>query len=128
MSKKRIAVITARADDSEQKAVLDGITDAALSLNCDVAVFTNIYNHWVIDEFLNFCLFFKTGLHACDIIEVTIKIISCFIKTEKRSKVITESFSHRYYYRGIDCLLGRTLIAECGLVFSWHQHRWNPVN
>lgn len=54
MPKKRIAVITARADDSEQKAVLDGITDAALCLNCDVAVFTNIYNHWIIDEFLNF--------------------------------------------------------------------------
>lgn len=54
MPKKRIAVITAKADDSEQKAILDGITDAAISLNCDVAVFTNIYNHWIIDKFLNF--------------------------------------------------------------------------
>ncbi len=54
MPKKRIAVITAKADDSEQKAILSGITDAALLLNCDIVVFTNIYNHWIIDEFLNF--------------------------------------------------------------------------
>ncbi len=54
MSKRRIAVITAKADDSEQKAILGGIVDAAFSLDCDVAIFSNINNHWVIDEFLNF--------------------------------------------------------------------------
>ncbi len=54
MPKRRIAVITAKADNSEQKAILSGITDAALLLNCDIVVFTNIYNHWIIDEFLNF--------------------------------------------------------------------------
>lgn len=54
MSRKRIAVITARADDSEQKTILGGIAEAAFSMNADVAVFSNIYNHWVADELLNF--------------------------------------------------------------------------
>lgn len=54
MSKRRIAVITARADDNEQKTILTGIAQAALSLDADVTVFTNIYNHWVIDDVLNF--------------------------------------------------------------------------
>lgn len=54
MSRKRIAVITARADDSEQKTILSGIAEAAFSMNADAAVFSNIYNHWVSDELLNF--------------------------------------------------------------------------
>lgn len=54
MPRKRIAVITARADDSEQKAILGGIAEAAFSMNADVAAFSNIYNHWVSDELLNF--------------------------------------------------------------------------
>lgn len=54
MSKKRIAVITARADDNEQKAILSGIADIAFSMNADVVVFSNIYNHWVKDKLLNF--------------------------------------------------------------------------
>lgn len=52
--RKRIAVITARADDNEQKSIINGIAEAAFSLNVDVVVFTNIYNHWVNDEVLNF--------------------------------------------------------------------------
>ena len=52
--RKRIAVITARADDNEQKSIINGIAKAAFSLNVDVVVFTNIYNHWVNDEVLNF--------------------------------------------------------------------------
>ena len=39
MSRKRIAVITARADDSEQKTILSGIAEAAFSMNADAAVF-----------------------------------------------------------------------------------------
>lgn len=54
MPRKIIAVITARADDSEQRALISGIADMAFSLDCDVAVFSNVYNHWVTDEFLNF--------------------------------------------------------------------------
>lgn len=54
MPRKRIAVITARADDSEQKMILGGIAETAFSMNADVAVFSNIYNHWVSDELLNF--------------------------------------------------------------------------
>lgn len=52
--RKKIAVITARADDSEQKSILYGIAEAAFSMQADVAVFSNIYNHWIRDEILNF--------------------------------------------------------------------------
>lgn len=51
---RRIAVLTARADDSEQSAVLEGVTQAALALGAEVDVFTNIYNHWVDDPVLNY--------------------------------------------------------------------------
>ena len=44
MPKKRIAVITARADDRTQKDIICGIAEAALAVNTDVAVFSNIYN------------------------------------------------------------------------------------
>ena len=54
MSRKRIAVITARADDSEQKNVLFGIAEAAFAADADVVVYSNIYNHWAEDEQLNF--------------------------------------------------------------------------
>ncbi len=54
MSRKRIAVITARADDGEQGEILLGITEAAMSLGVDTAVFSNIYNHWITDEILNY--------------------------------------------------------------------------
>lgn len=54
MNKKCIAVITARADASEQKDVLSGISSAAFSLGHSVAVFSNIYNHWADDKLLNF--------------------------------------------------------------------------
>lgn len=53
MAKKKIAVITARADDCEQRDILYGIVQAAFHANADVAVFTNIYNHWVEDALLN---------------------------------------------------------------------------
>ena len=42
MPKKRIAVITARADDRTQKDIICGIAEAALAVNTDVAVFTII--------------------------------------------------------------------------------------
>lgn len=54
MPERRIAVITARADDSEQKSILSGIAEAAFSMDADAVVFSNIYNHWVSDELLNF--------------------------------------------------------------------------
>ena len=53
MSRKRIAVITARADDAEQKEVVCGIAEAAFAADADVVVYSNIYNHWVEDERLN---------------------------------------------------------------------------
>ncbi|MBP1543064.1 MAG: transcriptional regulator, partial [Oscillospiraceae bacterium] len=54
MPRRRIAVITARADDAEQKEIICGIAEAALNADVDVAVYSNIYNHWVDDERLNF--------------------------------------------------------------------------
>ncbi|MBQ7003800.1 MAG: substrate-binding domain-containing protein [Oscillospiraceae bacterium] len=52
--RRRIAVITARADDSEQRALLDGIARTAFSFDADVVVFSNVYNHWSLDTLLNF--------------------------------------------------------------------------
>lgn len=54
MRRKRIAVITARADDTEQRMILNGITASAFSMNADAAVFSNLYNHWEEDSILNF--------------------------------------------------------------------------
>ena len=54
MSRRRIAVITARADDTEQKEILCGIAEAAFAADTDVVVFSNIYNHWTEDERLNY--------------------------------------------------------------------------
>ncbi|MBQ8826351.1 MAG: substrate-binding domain-containing protein [Oscillospiraceae bacterium] len=54
MKRKKIAVITARADDAEQKEIICGIAEAALSANADVAVYSNIYNHITDDEQLKF--------------------------------------------------------------------------
>ncbi len=54
MQRKRIAVITARVDDREQRMLLNGIAETAFSVNADVAVFSNVYNHWSKDAFLNF--------------------------------------------------------------------------
>lgn len=54
MPRRKIAVITARADDTEQKEILCGIAEAAFAADTDIAVYSNIYNHWVIDEQLNF--------------------------------------------------------------------------
>ncbi|MBE6901025.1 MAG: helix-turn-helix domain-containing protein [Ruminococcaceae bacterium] len=54
MSRKRIAVITARADDAEQKDILCGIAEAAFAADADVVVYSNIYNHWAEDEQLNY--------------------------------------------------------------------------
>ncbi len=44
MPRKRIAVLTARADDYEQRTVLSGIAAAAFSINADVVVYSNLYN------------------------------------------------------------------------------------
>lgn len=54
MPRKRIAVITARADDAEQKEVLYGIAEAALYADTDTVIYSNIYNHWVEDTILNY--------------------------------------------------------------------------
>ena len=51
---ENIAVITARADDRTQKDIICGIAEAAFATDTDVVVFSNIYNHWIRDEFLNF--------------------------------------------------------------------------
>ena len=52
--KKKIAVLTARANDRTQKDIICGIAEAAFAADTDVVVFSNIYNHWIRDEFLNF--------------------------------------------------------------------------
>ncbi len=54
MSKKKLAVITARADDRVQKDIVCGIAEAAFAADCDVVVFSNIYNHWKGDKLLTF--------------------------------------------------------------------------
>lgn len=54
MPRKRIAVITARADDAEQKEILCGIAEAALSADADTVIYSNIYNHWTEDTTLNY--------------------------------------------------------------------------
>ncbi len=54
MPSKRIAVITARADDRVQKDIVCGIAEAAFAADADVVVFSNIYNHWAEDETLTY--------------------------------------------------------------------------
>ena len=52
--RRRIAVITARADDSEQRMTLTAIAETALVNAIDVVVFSNIYNYFSEDEHLLF--------------------------------------------------------------------------
>ena len=52
--RRRIAVITARADASEQRDILYGISEAAFRKDTDVVVYSNIYNHWQDDNLLNY--------------------------------------------------------------------------
>lgn len=54
MARKKLAVITARADDAEQKEVLRGIAQAAFAADVDVVVYSNLYNHWSEDPQLTF--------------------------------------------------------------------------
>ncbi len=54
MTRKRIGVITARADDPEQKEILCGIAEAMLCADADTVIYSNIYNHWVDDTTLNY--------------------------------------------------------------------------
>ncbi len=54
MSGRKIAVLTARADDRAQKDIICGIAEAAFAADTDVVVFSNIYNHWAEDELLCF--------------------------------------------------------------------------
>ncbi len=54
MQRKKLAVITARADDRVQKDIICGISEAALAADTDVIVFSNIYNHWSDDKLLTF--------------------------------------------------------------------------
>lgn len=51
---EKIAVITARADDRTQKDIICGIAEEAFAADTDMVVFSNIYNHWIRGEFLNF--------------------------------------------------------------------------
>ena len=51
---EKIAVITARADDRTQKDIICGIAEDAFAADTDMVVFSNIYNHWIRGEFLNF--------------------------------------------------------------------------
>ncbi len=59
MQRRRIAVITARADESEQSRTLKGIAAAALSVNTDVVVFSNRYNYWDNDAEKTYCLYLE---------------------------------------------------------------------
>ena len=52
--RRRIAVITARADASEQRDILYGISEAAFRKDTDVVVYSNIFNHWQDDNLLNY--------------------------------------------------------------------------
>ena len=52
--RRRIAVITARADASEQRDILYGISEAAFRNDTDVVVYSNIYNHWQDDDLLSY--------------------------------------------------------------------------
>ncbi len=54
MNRKRIAVITARADESEQSSTLQGIAAAVLSADMDMVVFSNRYNYWDEDIILTY--------------------------------------------------------------------------
>ncbi len=54
MSRRKLAVITARADDREQKDIICGISEAAFATDTDVVVFSNIENHWFTHDVLNF--------------------------------------------------------------------------
>lgn len=54
MPRKKIAIITAKADDRTQMDIICGAAEAAFAENTDIVVFTNIHNHWIIDKVLNF--------------------------------------------------------------------------
>ncbi len=54
MQRRRIAVITARADDSEQRMILGGIAETAFSMNADAAVYSNLYNLDGTDTLMHF--------------------------------------------------------------------------
>lgn len=92
---KRIAVITARADETEQKEIIKGITETAFAYGYDVFVFSNIYNHWVVDKQLNFENVIYSFFEPCDfdgaIITaeafMDIKIIDGVMKKIKKSKL-----------------------------------------
>lgn len=65
MSRRKIAVITARADDAEQKEILVGIAEASFSSDTDIIVYSNIYNHWTDDEVLNYENIIYTLFEPC---------------------------------------------------------------
>ena len=97
MSRKRIAVITARADAHEQKELLEGIAEAAFAMDTDVVVYSNIYNHWLVDEQLNFeniiyTLFEPRHFHGAIITAeafMDIGILDDVIKKIKKEKLPT---------------------------------------
>ncbi len=97
MARKKIAVITARADDNEQKDILCGIAEAAFAADTDVIVYSNIYNHWVEDAQLNYENIIYTLFEPChfDGAIITaeafkdISIISEVIEKLKKAKLPT---------------------------------------
>lgn len=52
--KRKLAIITARADDCEQSTTIQAITSTAMAGNIDVIVFTNLYNYHTDDKQLLF--------------------------------------------------------------------------
>lgn len=97
MPRKRIAIITARADDAEQKEIICGITEAAFAADADVAVYSNIYNHWVEDKQLNFENIIYTLFEPCHFngavitaeAFMDISVISCVIEKLRKEKLPT---------------------------------------
>ena len=92
--RRRIAVITARADASEQRDILYGIFEAAF----DVVVYSNIYNHWQDDNLLNYE-----------------NIIYSLIEPDLFDGVIVTAEAFRDFCSSyfIDCIVDYFYIPEC---------------
>ncbi len=54
MPRRKIAVLTARADSREQKDIICGIAEVAFASDADVVVFSNIQNHSFTHDIMNF--------------------------------------------------------------------------
>ena len=54
MKSRRIALITARADDGEQRDIIYGAADECRKNGFGLAVFSDLYNYWTDDPLLSF--------------------------------------------------------------------------